>query len=685
MNFLQRTPFFRLLLPLIVGIMSFQFWDISSFVLYMLTGLAILSAIASWLIPQVSLQYQFRWLFGSAAFLLLFVMGYFLAQLKLHNSEFQDLNQQSVFSVELIEPPVEKENSFLCRVKTIQFFDSLSIGHLTSGNAILYIAKDSVSALLSYGDRLLVETTFEKPDGVVNPHGFDYAGYLQRQGIGATAYVSAERWQKVGRNTAFSIFKLAAQSQAALLNVYRKFGIEGDEFAILAALTLGSKDALHPQLRQHFTTSGGMHILAVSGLHVGVIFMVLSFLLGFLDRKRGFQYLKALLIVALLWAYAFVTGLPPSVIRATIMFSLIAIGASLERKSQIYNTVSLAAFVMLLVNPNFLFNVGFQLSFSAVLSIVYFQPIISRWFYVKNKALRWLWELVAVSLAAQIGTAAFSLYYFHQFPNYFILTNVLAIPLASIIIYLAVALFVLSSIPLVSTLLAVVLNYLLLALNFSMETIYDLPFSLSVLSITHWQVVAVFGAIILLTVYFNNKSFRAFALSLLCVLMFVGIDTSIHYRTSRSSSMLVYSDNNNTHVEFVDAKQHYLYSTDTTSLSRVAKNFWLANKLSEPTLLDQTAYMSEGYVSFKNKTMLILTSDMLKSKTSKSKLKLDYLIIGNKLKPRIADILSCIDPAEIIVDSSISDWYTESIRTHCIENNIQFYSVAENGAYVLSF
>jgi competence protein ComEC len=570
-------------------------------------------------------------------------------------------------------------------VETIDFFDSLLNSYTTKGKAILYVEKDSASALLQYGDRLIVEASFEQPDGVVNPNGFDYAAYLQRQGIGSTAYISADRWQKVGENTEFSIFKLAAQSQKSLLNIYHKFGIVGDEFAILAALTLGSKDALHPELRQNFTTSGGMHILAVSGLHVGIIFMVLSFLFRFLDRNLRLKYLKAFLIVTFLWAYAFVTGLPPSVIRATLMFSLIAIGASLERKSQIYNTVSFAAFVMLLINPDFIFDVGFQLSFSAVISIVYFQPIVSKWLYVKNKALRWLWELVAVSLAAQIGTAPFSLYYFHQFPNYFIITNIVAIPLASIIIYLAVALFVLSSVPLVSTVVAAILNYFLLALNFCVEAIHNLPFSLSVLSINHWQVLSVFAAIILLTVYFNLKKFSAFILSLSCILIFVGINATINYRTMRSSSMLVYSDNKNTHVDFVDAKDHYLYSSDLSNIDRVAESYWLTNKLNDPILLENSAYMSDGFVQFKNKTILILTSDMLKSKMSNSKMKVDYLIVGNKIKPRITDILACVEPAEIIVDKTISDWYTESIRAHCFESNIRFYSVAEKGAYVLNF
>ena len=169
------------------------------------------------------------------------------------------------------------------------------------------------------------------------------------------------------------------------------------------------------------------------------------------------------------------------------MFSLVAIGSALLRRSQIYNTISVAAFFMLLYNSNYLYDVGFQLSFSAVVSIVYFQPLIAKWFYIKNKILKWTWDLTAVSLAAQIGTAPLSVFYFHQFPNYFLLTNLIAIPFATLIIYFAVALFVVSPIPLLSDAIAFLLKLFLKILNGSISFIHDLPFSLTFLSIDPWQ------------------------------------------------------------------------------------------------------------------------------------------------------------------------------------------------------
>lgn len=684
MSFLQRTPFFRLLLPLIVGIIVYQFAGLNVAYLYVAVIFSLSLIFTSFFIHQPNQQFNLRWLFGFGIFILIFSLGVFFSSQRERNANFQHLNEKGIFQVEIYEMPVVKENSILCRVQTMVFFDSLQQNHPSQGKAILYIAKDSNSVQLTSGDRLLIQTNFKKPDGIVNPDGFDYATYLRRQGISATAYIAAERWMLMSKNQNFSIFRLAEKLQKNLLEVYRRFGIKGDEFAVLAALTLGSKDALHPELRQNYTTSGGMHILAVSGLHVGVIYIVLSFLFRFLNRKPQLKLFKAVIIVLLLWCYALITGLPPSVIRSTLMFSLIAIGAGLERKSQIYNTISFSAFVMLIINPDYLFDVGFQLSYSAVVSIVYFQPKIKNWFAITNKPLRWAWELTAVSLAAQIGTAAFSIYYFHQFPNYFLITNFVAIPFATFIIYGAVALFLTSAIPYLSLAMAFILKCLLIGLNYSIEFIHDLPYSLTITSINFWQVVLAFSAIILFTVYLNNKQFKPLFTALFLILIFFSLSFYNKILTFQTDRFIVFSDNKNTNISFIQGNHNYFFSTDSASLLRVSGNFLLQNKIQFSENIETKPYYNEGFIKFKGKRFLLLTDNVLKGETSVEALKIDYLVITNKLKPRIEYLLTCVSPMEIIVDKSISEWYTENIRKVCNERNIRFYSVAEKGAYILN-
>ncbi|MHB9141736.1 MAG: ComEC/Rec2 family competence protein, partial [Paludibacter sp.] len=444
-------------------------------------------------------------------------------------------------------------------------------------------------------------------------------------------------------------------------------------------------DALHPVLRENYSHSGAMHILAVSGLHVGVIYLILSFLLSFLNGNKKLKILKAILIIILLWVYAFLTGLSPSVVRATVMFSFVAFGTCFERKSQIYNTISVSAFLMLLFNPNYLFEVGFQLSYCAVICIVYFQPKIAKWFQPKNKIFRWSWDLLAVSLAAQIGTAPIALYYFHQFANYFLLTNMIAIPVATLIIYFAVALLIVAPVPFISTFLAFILKWLLRFLNFSIETIDNLPHSISILSFDFWQLVLIIGAILFFALYFENKKFIPL-FGALCLVLSVLVIRVVHeFNVLTSTKMVVYADNKNTHIEFLDGNKHSLFTTDSSTVELVAENFWIHNNLQMPIYLVENKYFLDGFFEFHKHKIYIMTQDFLKKKTTSTPLKIDYLIIGKGLKPKIDQVLECVQPRKIIVDKSVSKWYTDNIKQACAVRRIGFYSVRDNGAYILNF
>lgn len=684
MDFLYRTPFFRVFIPLIVGIIAFQYITVFSWSQVLILICSFIFVVFALLIKASKLQFQFRWLFGIGIFLFLFVTGYFLSVEREKRNVFQCLNKNGIVEVEILEMPIEKENSYLCRINTLHRIEN-SRTVPTKGKAIVYIQKDSLSAQLKSGDFLLIETTFIEPDGLVNPAGFDYKQYLKRQGIGATAYLSASSWRKVGENTHFSIFRLSEICQRKLLDVYKRFGIKGDEFAVLAALTLGSKDALHPELRQNYVTSGGMHILAVSGLHVGVIYMVLGFLFSLFIRNQRLKLFKSILIILCLWIYAFITGLPPSVIRSTIMFSMIALGSGLNRNSLIYNTIFASAFIMLLYNPDFLWDVGFQLSYTAVLSIVYFQPKISKWLCFKHPVLKWLWDLTAVSVAAQIGTAPFTLYYFHQFANYFILTNFVAIPFAMLIIYAAFALFVLSTVPYISIAIAFVLNWLLKILNFSIQFIHDLPYSVTYTTISHEQILLLLCLIVLLAFYVEYKKYFALVGATTLLLVFVSINLWINYKSITDSQLVVYSDNKNTHIDFIDGKEHFIYSTNLPSIEKVAQSYWLHRNLDEPQVVQSQSWYLDGFIQFGDKKICVLGDSMLTNRISTKLLAVDCLIIGNGIKPKMKQLMECIAPKQIIVDKTISKWYAHSIRSYCFEKKIKFYSVAEKGAYVLSF
>ena len=684
MDFLQRTPFFRLLLPLILGIIVYQYVDFQHWGLYAMFFLAIVLMVLPFAIRIPKRQFQFRWLFGCGIFLFLFVLIYFLSGEREKENVFQRLNSKGIYRVELTAAPIEKAKSYLCKVDVIQYFDSTN-WVTTRGKAILYLQKDSAASKLLFGDRLMLEAKFSPPERALNPDGFDYAAYLKRQGVGAVCYVPSGSWRMTDRDMGFSIQRQADICRNYLLNIYREFHIEGDEFAVLAALTLGYTDALQPDLRASYSATGAMHILSVSGMHVGVVYVVMAFLLSFLNKNQRQKVLKATLISLFLWGYAFLSGLSPAVVRATLMFSFVAIATCFERKSQIYNTIFMSAFFMLLYNPDFLFDVGFQLSYSAVLSIIFFQPIIGKLYIANNKYSKAVWDLFSVSLAAQLGTMPFTLYYFQQFPNYFLLTNFVAIPLSTIVIYLAMALLMTSFVPYLSAGVAFLLKWSLWLLNFLIVWVQNLPYSLSHVSLDIRQTIVVFLAVFCFSAYFFYKKFSALVVGLSAVLLACVFNLQTNYQTMTSKRMIVFAGQKNTHVNFIDRNRNYVFTTDSVEMERIAKAFWQNQKFEKPHYIHQNEWFSDGVSSFEGSRILILSNDFLRKQTFSEPLKLDYLIIGRGLKPKIEQVLEYLHPRKIIVDKTISDWYRQSIKKACQTRNIAFYSVAEKGAYVLNF
>lgn len=684
MNFLQRTPFFRFLLFLAAGIILYQFIHLPVGILIGLVTLAFTLFISQFFLSKTDWIYKFRWIFGFATSLFLLVVGYISCLIFDVQNAFTELNKKAVFKVELRSAPIEKARSYMCKVKLIRRYEVGKVERC-NGTAIIYLQKDSLVSSLLLGDLLLIDAEFKIPDGVQNPNGFDYARYLKRQGIGATAYIPTGKWQKSGQSTGFDIRRIADQSRSYLLNIYRKFKIKDDEFAVLAALTLGYTDALQPDLLKNYSASGATHILSVSGLHVAIVYAVIFFLLGFLSKTKRQKIIRSIITTLFIWVYAFLTGLSPAVLRASLMMSFVSAGTCLEKKSQIVNTILISAFIMLLYNPNLIFDIGFQLSYSAVLSIVFFQPKLSKLLYVKNNILKFLWNLTTVSIAAQIGTAPFVLYYFHQFSNYFLLTNFVAIPLSTGIIYLAMTLLLLSKVPFLSIGIAFVLKWTLWFMNFLIEKIQELPGSISIISLNWIQLLLCFIFIFSFTLFYFNKKYSVLITGMVSIFVILGIYSYQKLNSLKSARMIVFSDSRIPIINFVDGINNYIFTTDTFQAEKVASSFWKSNLLGKPQYLKETDWFSENFAFFKNKKILILENNFLKHKTTSTPLEVDYLIISNKIKPEMEQILTCVHPKNVIVDKSISHWYTNHIGEVCKSQNINFYSVAEKGAFVADF
>lgn len=397
----------------------------------------------------------------------------------LHDTEVEWLDTACLFQARLTDYPVARAKTYRLTAAVSGFKDS--IWHTAQGNIYLYIAKDSAAALLHPNDIITFRSRVRQPDSI---GCFDYATYLRRQGIAGTAYVPAGKWRTIGVSDGLSLRMAAKKLQHRLVERYRNLGISGDELGTLAALTLGYREELDPAVRQAFQHAGAAHVLAVSGLHTGIIYSVLWVLLtGFgvwkpLYEQKKRRWLLSAVIIAAMWGYALLTGLTPSVVRSVIMVTIMQVAYMCYRNPISLNSVAAAAFLILMVRPTDLYSVSFQLSFAAVTAILLICPraihipIYNRWLswpvdYVVN--------LVMVSVAAQLGTLPFTLYYFRQVSNYFLLTNLIVIPLAWLITMGAFALLTVGWIPGVGELIAEGVKGLVWLLNTTTGCIESLP------------------------------------------------------------------------------------------------------------------------------------------------------------------------------------------------------------------
>ncbi len=353
---------------------------------------------------------------------------------------------------------------------TIFYGDTLVFGQ----KGIVYLPNDIeplplAGQLMAFKLHLM---PFEEPD---NPGMFNYPKYLLRHGFSFMGYADAQTLF-IGSEVRWSPKVQVAQLKDALVALFLKQGVEAGHIGLLQSFFLGDKSELDPGVKRAFMNSGTMHLLAVSGMHVGIIYLLLLYLFPSFG-KTGWRIIRFFAVLAFLWLYGVLTGLSPSVLRAIIMMSVLEIGRTFQRETSILNLLVVAFFLILLIDPFAVYSAGLWLSFSAVAGIVFVYPVLNKLLVFRFPAFQWLWSLVAVSVAAQIGTLPFSLYYFHAFPVYFLLNNLILVPLLAPVLFLALLVLFFSPVPFLSAIFAGVLNDLLLLIGRYVVFAEQLPHS----------------------------------------------------------------------------------------------------------------------------------------------------------------------------------------------------------------
>ncbi len=717
---LRQIPILRLIVPFIIGIVLQIHFQLPTKYLFEIIIFFLVVLFFIWYLKKISQSYSYRWIFGFLVHTILFIAGIVIVptpstprgiptELGQVGAGEEISRDKYLVIANIVKAPIEKPKSVkaVVELKAIkcnnQWVLPSSVFGRQAGKAIIYFQKDSMSEKLEFGDEIIFKPYFQDIKTPSNPGEFDYKRYLAFRHIHQQAYLQSGKWKLINKNQGNVIQLYANKLRNILLQIYDDYGIKDKEFSVVSALTLGYKEKLDEEIKTAYSSSGAMHILAVSGLHVGIVYLVLNYLLFFLVKFRSGKFIKAIIIILLLWTYAFITGLSPSVMRATFMFCFIVIGSSLKRPTNIYNTLAASAFLLLLINPYIIMEVGFQLSYLAVISIVYFQPKIYSLFEFDNWFIDKVWALITVSFAAQLGTFPLGLFYFHQFPNYFLITNMIVIPYATIIIYLAILLMSFSFVYNIASIIAVALNYTLKGLNYSVSFIEQMPYSTtSDVSINLPETFIIYLLIICFAIFFVYKRVRYLYLALACIIAILSMNIYQVYTTAQQRKFIVYNIKGVSAYNFIDGTDNILFSSvqknNENTLTYHVRNNWISLGVPDAKIIyleslneqsshsididNQNLFYKNNFINFHNKRFLLLKDNKYQSRVPGEKsLDIDYVILSGNVQISISDIMTLYNVKQIIIDSSNSYWIKEKWLNESKNYDLRCYSVADKGAF----
>lgn len=640
------------------------------------------------------------YLIAAASVILSFFSAGFLVSMLNHTETTPP--GKGIYLTEVTSVPVEKTSSYNLKLKLLKN-TSMNYQYPEKFYINAYFPKKTKKELPAPGDVLLINSELNKNSNPGNPYEFDYAGYLDRQRIYSVIFLPDSCWHNTSIKSTIPAYRLfTLQIKQALQEKIKKIAVKtgNNHYPVLLAICTGDKSELKRETKELYSNAGAIHVMAVSGLHVGMIWMFLMQLTFFLKKSRSGRLLQFLIILGVLWLFALITGMSASVTRSCIMFSIASTARLIRKNSSIYNSLSVSAFIQIIINPVIIYDVGFQFSYLAVLSIVMFQPlackIYSSRFYLPQK----IFDLLSVSLSAQVLTFPLTVYYFHQFPVYFLLSNLFAIPLVTLMMISFLAAICLVFIPPASELLIIISLQLTGVMNHCISFVNSLPFHvLEKISLSREQAMMLL-ILSLMALHFRyyKKFFSLFAsIAILSLFVQAGI---LNQSLKKKDRICILNIKDLTAIDISTGNNHNFYCTDTTSrmmdISRAVSGYWQKLSLHKPEYILLTGYQKlpgnffrlpgeNNYIATISGKKVALISDpgFLKDYTTEMQMMTDLLIMGGSgYSPRIwSKLLDCFDTNYLILDSSIPHYYPgpdipDSFKGH-------FHRVSERGAFLL--
>ena len=689
----REAPFLRILFAFMlgIGIAWCSGWGISySRVVVALGFIQIL--LAHYLLPK---KIQYRWIFGLSMYSFIATIGFFGA------NEHDELQWSSHFAKDLDSEP----HTIICKITEqpivrsylrfeadVQCFD----GKVKTGRILLTTDSTANTAGLEYGDLLQCEVKVASVKPALNPYSFDARRFYRIKNIHHQGYTLETTIRVIAKRKGNPIWAYSIDCQHKLMQILHEYLPTKDEFAVGSALIVGYRSEIPEDVLNSYIVTGAMHVLSVSGLHVGVLAMLLQWLFGFVKTKNRYWLgFRMIVEVGMIWAFALISGGSSSVLRAALMFSFVIVARTVGSKISVYNTLGASAIVILAWNPYMLFDVGFQLSYLGVLGIVFFYPLIYRQFFFTGYVSDHLWQWLSVGFAAQLVTAPLSIYYFHQFPTYFWLSGLLVVPLSAVVLGIGMLLFSVYGIGFSSLnfLIGKLLWFCIWIMNTCLGAMKQLPYSLmNGIWVDLPILIALYSMLIFFVVLYLTRNIR-WGLAIAIVLLLLCINFCwLHYSRTTMPKLTIYSVNKHTLIDIFD---HFeIISIRDSSLTERGERFASENNriyegIHRPlkkVILEHLEDMTSESALISKQNVICMGRNKIaivnKYQTA-APIHCDYVLLGAIPVNDLEQVVRTYTPQKIILDSRLSYTKTQEIKIKLKALNQHTIVLSEEGAYTI--
>lgn len=618
--------------------------------------------------------------FGLATYFLAFGIG--ASTQIIHTDSFQKSNyihEKSIFDKpHLISVAIkEKLRSSAYNDRYIVLVNQID-GKKKSGRILLNVRKDSLNHSFEIGTHLQIKGSLYQNSPAKNPNQFDYGKYLENKQIYAQMYADASDI-KMGSIMEKDIWYYTAKLRTKIIRNLEKTHFNKAELHVAIALILGQQQDISPEIIRDYQFAGAVHILSVSGLHIGFILLFVTFILKPFPNTRRGSFIKLIIILLSLSSFGFMAGLAPSVLRSVTMFSFVAIGMYLRRSTNIFHTLLVSMLLILLFEPSFLFDVGFQLSYVALFFILWLQPLLSQLWMPKTVISKYFWDILTVSFAAQIGAFPLSIYYFHQFPGLFFVTNLVIIPFLSIIMGLGVLVMVLAAFDTIPLFLVQFLEWSIFILNKIINSIasleqfiiQDIPFN--------WQLLlSVYVLLIATIIWFKKPSFNRMVLAMLTLIVFQITYFQTHGTVQNQMELVIFNTKKSSLIAERNGENITVYANDSL-LKSVSKNKTFTSYSMGNFSSLKAKKRLQNLIYFNGKKILIVDSVAVYPKNSRP----DIVVLTQSPKINFERFLQTTKPKMVVADGSNFRTIQKLWKATCLKQKIPFHATGEKGFYRL--